>query len=294
MNSLQEIKNKMTENSVIIRYIGSQESCLIESTSDLVTSKSGNHGTEILDFSIKMSAHSAKSFCELINTYPEYIAEFISGAEDITSEEIESKNVQIKDKSEPFLFTIKSVLSPNSLVSWAKTRDFLNLDTEDRIDVERLINAVSQRAEGIEYTNRKLKARDYEIILSGKKSGDIILPVYPVNSISRIFVDSDKQFSDDTEIFDYEFDSESGILYIDNSICIEGKRNVKIIYNAGFKIIPEDLQLAVIECVAFLRKRFSGSNMIGFKSFDSQNGGSATYELTLPVNAQRVFRDYRK
>jgi len=183
-------------------------------------------------------------------------------------------------------------LDENALVTWEKTQSLLGLDASDQGKYESLINAASAIAN--KYTLRNLKARDYTHVLDGSGNKDLLLPQYPINSITSVHVDIDRDFNDETEITEYLHYDEEGILYYEEEFP-DIRQTVKVVYNAGFPAasIPEDIQMAVVEIVVWLAGRLNDSGVgIGIRQIEGPGGGTTEYEMTIPLAAQRKLEPY--
>ena len=186
-------------------------------------------------------------------------------------------------------------LGADALLDWAKLKEYFpDYDDADQAFGELPINSASRTANRI--SRRSLKARDYTTTLDGEGGGWIVLPEYPVNSITSLFVDVARLFGPSTEISSvfYTLDSESGRIYSDTPFpkCI---RCIKVIFNAGYvdAAVPEDLEYAVVEVVRWNWSRIRSAN-IGVRRMQNPDGIGTDFELTTPMNAQRVFEEYRR
>lgn len=176
-------------------------------------------------------------------------------------------------------------LDENALVTWETLQTLLNLDMEEQSRYEKLINAASAVAN--RYTRRKLKARDYTVILDGTGREELLLPEYPVNSVTNLFIDSSRGFGSETEVTDYlVYEDEAIIVY--ESLFPSLRKSVKVIYNAGYETVPEDLQIAAVEIIAWMASRMNDSGVgVGIRQIQTPGGGSTEYEMTIPLAAQR-------
>jgi len=185
-------------------------------------------------------------------------------------------------------------LNPNALVTWDFIKSLKNTfdDAEDLVIGEFLINSISQRVEHL--TKRFLPAADYTLTLAGTGRKEIILPNYPVNSITNLYIDSSRAFGAETEIAaaDYELEAKTGIIYLYNQTAPKERGVVKVVFNAGYATIPEDLQQAVFETFMWNIGRIRGQG-IGIES-QSAGGVSVKQALTIPSSAWTVFLDYRR
>ena len=273
-----------------------------DATAKTLTSKIGAGGAEAPDPNfgaagvIDLTAAAYDTLAELktsIDGYDDYICEIFYGDEDIVTENILDLEVQAKSTGAYVLFLITSVLASYALVSWEFVKEILELADELQTRCERLINAASTSANRI--TDRFLKAAAYSKTLDGNGKDSLLLSDYPVNSITELNIDTGRAFGASTEITDYLLYPETGLIRMDSAVFPAYSQCVKVVFNAGFSPVPDDLQLAVAEVVAYNLGRFGGKgNLIGVKNLQAQSMIVTSYELTIPVNAQRVFESYRR
>jgi len=100
-------------------------------------------------------------------------------------------------------------------------------------------------------------------------------------------------FGDETERTDFVLYGDPGVLALRSGIFPEGIQNVRVQYNGGMDPIEERLQFAAIEVVAWNLQRFRGAGGVGLRSAKVDDWDYA-YELTIPMNAQRIFESYRR
>ena len=185
------------------------------------------------------------------------------------------------------------MLNENALVSWETIKKFLTLDAGSKELVEYLINSASEEANTI--TGRLLKSRDLSLLLDGTDTKEIVLPQYPINSITGLWIDSNRIFGSETANADFILYKEEGIVSLDSSIFYEGQQNIKIDFNAGFDVVPSDLQTAIIEIVAWNRKRFAGNaHLIGIKTITDPGGINTAMEFIIPSRARWILERFKK
>ena len=153
------------------------------------------------------------------------------------------------------------------------------------------INAVSWQFNT--YTNRKLKARDITAQYDGDGSNTMVLPEYPVNSITSIHIDTDREFTSDTEVTDYVF-HENGLVTLDSNYFNTTVKANKIVYNAGYDTIPYDLVMACKDQVKWLFRRHR-NNQEGIHTETSLNGNTTVTETgEILTTSLEVLKRYRK
>lgn len=230
---------------------------------------------------------TAQEFIETINTLPEFSAELQEGYTFQVSS-IMIGTWDLSASAELGIYPL-SILSPYALMSWEQAKILINASEDERLNLETLINSVSLVAER-DYAKRPLKKRLITQIVDGNDSTMLDLDTYPVESI-QCWIDKNRLFGPGTE---------AEVLLYENIGLIKrpfgfpvGMKNVKLIYLAGYDPVPEDLVTACAESVAYLRGRLQ-QNGAGIRSMTAPNGINTTYELTFPMNAQRVFESYAK
>lgn len=154
-------------------------------------------------------------------------------------------------------------LNSNALVTLEELKPFMGIDIADTSKDTVLtiyINGVSNKIEKL--TGRKLMAADYIEKYPGTNSNELVLKHYPINSVTAITYVYEDQESIDINDYEYEIDSEEGILYKDNGWILEGfstymsrlinypQRHIKVEYNGGFTDVPPDLKLVCLEYIS--------------------------------------------
>jgi hypothetical protein len=188
-----------------------------------------------------------------------------------------------------------SVLDPNALTTYETVREMLARDESEQTLIEQLINAASAMAEGPWYANRILKARDLDVILDGTGRSLLQLPAYPIQAVTAVHVDPSRTFDANTEITNFVTLKNVGQLYRTAGWPLD-VQNVKVVFRAGLDPVPWDLQHAIVEVVNYNLSRLGGAGSRfgpGIKSMSGPDGLTTQYELTVPMNAQRVFESYR-
>jgi uncharacterized phiE125 gp8 family phage protein len=232
----------------------------------------------------------------VIDSYADYSAEIFYGDDDIDTGNILDAEVQAKDIWSYLLFSIDSVLdTENALISWEYAKAMLELDDDQQTKIERLINSASRSAN--QYTQRMLKARDYDVTLDAYGGKTLKLPEAPVNELTSVHVDTERNFGAETEVT-------SDILLYDKGGTIaystgfpDELQCVKVVYNAGYgygvEAVPEDIQIAILETVQWYRARLSGEG-IGVTAIQNPNGITTRFEADLPVSARRRLEYYMR
>lgn len=182
--------------------------------------------------------------------------------------------------------------STNALIGLAQVAAAIGSPSVDNDFVNDLINAASWCANTM--CDRKLKARDLTEYYDGDGDVVLLLQQRPVVSVTALYQDAGRTFGADTEIDsgDYELYSERGKIVLTGTVFIVGPRVIKITYNAGYAIVPHDLENAVLELVAYWYDHYK-SKRVGIKSI-AREGRSVTYRDDIPGHVKDVFWDYKK
>ncbi len=284
-----------------IEYTGAEASCLLvaDATGKTLSSSIGAAGAEAPDPAFgtagtidltEASADSLEELAGLIDEYADYSASILYG-DDIPTEAVLDQVVQAKGAPGYVLFSLTSVLSPYALTTWARVKEAqAHLKDSDQLFVERLINAATELGEGI--AGRRFKARSYQRDIDGTGRERLVLPDLPLVSVSAVYIDSLGVFGAETEISDVVLYLESGIVARRNGTFPLGRQNVRVVYEAGLDPVDERLQFAAIEVVAWNLQRFRGAGGVGLRSAKVDDW-DYSYEITIPLSAQRVFESYR-
>lgn len=180
----------------------------------------------------------------------------------------------------------------NSLTTLADVKTWCGVTVIDYDSIlEDLIDSVSWQFNS--FCNRKIKARDITGYYDGDGSDTLVTPEYPINSITHIYVDTDRDFTSDTEVTDYVYNDNGRIVLTDDSFTTTEQAN-KIEYNAGYSTIPYDLQVACKDQVKFLFRRHR-DNREGVSTESNLNGNVTMTEVgEMLTTVLEVVKRYRK
>jgi len=184
-----------------------------------------------------------------------------------------------------------------ALITWEElllTMDPNNeLDETDRAFGETLIEAISARANQI--TKRKLASRTYtEEVLDGEGGTMLVLPEYPVTTVTSLYIDTARTFGSDTlqtADDDYYLYSGSGKIFVPAGIPT-ARQCIQITYTAGLVTVPGNLKEAVVLAFAYIWKQRS-SRSLGTRSITA-DGVTTQYEIDIPMSAMRTFESFRR
>ena len=138
------------------------------------------------------------------------------------------------------------------LVSLAKLKSYLQItdNTNDTL----LSSLIDQASVFIEsYIGRKLEAQDYDVRMDGHGENEFLFSQYPVNGLTDFKYNTWSIWTpvwEDYSADDYFLDSETGIFSLTFGIH-KGIKNIRIVCNAGYEAIPEDLQRACMQIATY-------------------------------------------
>jgi hypothetical protein len=288
---------------VRVEYSGLAASCILTADPDAktLTALVGDAGSEAADTDLgplgvmSLEDLTVDELVAAIDAVDTYEALVVSGDSSVSAEAILEGEHQLVGQSAALVFQPESVLSVDALVTWSVVRQYLisggePLDDTERLYTEGLINAVSRRANAI--ADRQLRSRTATITLDGPGGTIVMLPEYPVTAVAEVRIDTGRVFgsasvlgSDDYEYYD------DGRLYVPAGVP-HSRRSVRVTYTAGYDPVPDDLQHAAIECVAYAWKRLR-SRAIGTSSITA-DGITTQFEIDIPMPAMRTFQSYRR
>jgi len=165
-----------------------------------------------------------------------------------------------------------------NLVSLGSVKSYLNISDNTEHDgfLKRLINVVSDFIQ-LNYIGRELTAKERTEYYDGKGKNQIHLKHYPIISITDIWDDPSRNYTDTYKKSsdDYVYYEDNGIIkLIAGGVFYDGIKNVKATYIAGYNSVPGDIQQATIELVA--RKYDQSRKGKGQLGIDSISAGDQT------------------
>ena len=135
----------------------------------------------------------------------------------------------------------------------------------------------------------------YTELHDGRNEDIIILHERPIISVTSVHDDVDRNFSAEHLIdpSDYYPDLKSGIIErTDGGVFYPNRRNVQVIYEAGYAVIPNGLETA---CVYLVAHWFRGRTTIGKKSKTIKDAGNVSYkDRDFPEDVIQLLTPFRK
>jgi len=195
-----------------------------------------------------------------------------------------------------------------ALTTLANLKAFLGISvsTNDTL-LENCIDRTTKLFE--QETRRKLKAREYtydsdsgdydsdNAVLNGNSRDRIALPQYPVNSITTLRI-NETAIDERSSIYGCGWvleDKAAGILTLVCYVFTGGLKNIELAFNAGFSVVPEDLENACIEQAAWaFRQSSPGGNLLGIANKALADGSISYMTKDLLPGVRKTLEWYKK
>lgn len=142
-------------------------------------------------------------------------------------------------------------------------------------------------------TKRKLLARDLTEYYDGDGGNILFAKQRPINSVASLHSDASRAFATASLIDsdDYEVYGDEGYIAVIGSGFAVGERVLKLVYNAGYTVVPLDLEQAALELAGFWYEKFK-SHRTGVKSVTI--GDMTTVYETFPEFVKMVAEEYTR
>jgi len=194
-------------------------------------------------------------------------------------------------------------LSQDALTDLAALKEYLALTNQEHDPLlERLIEAVSAQANA--YCDRRLMARDYSHLstsddydpdnapLSGSGYPELLLPQYPVISLSSLVVEG-REIAPASGGAGWVLDAGAGVVCLLDGVFPRGQHNVGLVYRAGFQAAPPDLAQAAIEQAATrFQESGAGHGRLGMSARTLADGSVSYHSGALLPQVKAVLDRY--
>jgi len=188
-------------------------------------------------------------------------------------------------------------LNANALATFAQAVALFGYQADEQNAVENLINIASARMEI--HCRRALAARDYVLLLEGTGCDTLILPEYPVNTVTRLSIDSLRTFGTESDVpaTGYSLRKGEGTirLYAGWFGAYQCPDCIHVEFNAGYAPTHPQLpvlQAACCEYVDWLKSRFANPGSIGKKGEYSADRVSVSYETEMPMHVRSALESF--
>ena len=159
--------------------------------------------------------------------------------------------------------------------------------------LDALINAASEAIETA--CGRQFNETAYTEYCDGDGKDRLVLRQRPVASITDIWDDQDRNFTDATKLDsdDYFLDGDAGIVILLDATFARGARNVQVVYTAGYSAVPT----GIVQACRMLVASWFHRGREGADGLDSRAIAEATQrfaEEPLPAPVRRIVQSYRE
>ena len=168
--------------------------------------------------------------------------------------------------------------------------------------IKRYVNVATGKVES--YCDRKFIARQYTEYQDGFANDRTLLDQWPASKPTELWIDPDSEFTDVTrklELTQYELEHSARgegigiVLTKDCRLFPRGRRNIKIVYTAGYADLdelPDEIEDACLWTMEFLYD-MRNDRRIG-TSIKSKNQENITYYQDLPEFVQKTLDQYKR
>jgi hypothetical protein len=157
-------------------------------------------------------------------------------------------------------------IQSNALVDLTLAKLYLKIPTletsQDDI-VTFWINTASDRIE--QETRRKLKEQSFTEFHHGRSSNIVMLKQFPIALVPfpQVFIDNSADFGAETEVDADSIrvaDDGNSLVLLDRKFP-NGYQNIKVVYTAGFSVVPSDIQNACLWMITWYHKAREGGDI---------------------------------
>ena len=143
-----------------------------------------------------------------------------------------------------------------ALTTHERVKEYLGIKSDDTTK-DFLLAELVERISAI-MAKRCHRTFEFEANLTEFYDGDglsreLVVRRYPIVSVTSLYDDPDRTYTSATLIAgtDYTVDNEWGIIRLDGFRFLKGLQNIKVVYDGGYKVVPQDLErAALILCAA--------------------------------------------
>lgn len=188
----------------------------------------------------------------------------------------------------------------------AEAKLYLRIPSGDTSEDEFLADVINSCTARIEKSlgQRQIKARDYVEDYDGRGTKILLLRQFPIISVSAVYIDSLRAFEEtsrvDADVI-ISSDEPGKITFgpgvpttggVAAAVFPYGTRNIRVLYRAGFEVIPDDLRLACqkFTAVEFNRSREGADGVLS----ESFGGRTISWINGVPEDIEHLIRNYRR
>lgn len=173
-------------------------------------------------------------------------------------------------------------LDDSALINLAELRRYIGAKAGDTSKDDLLTDCINE-ASGmiIDFCNRDFKSQDYVVYAHGRGNYILVLPQFPVTTVSEIKVvasdGSEENLLTGDDTIENTVDMEGSTITLRKGYFFpSGQRNIKVSYTAGYETIPYAITKACKEIATMIYKESKGGeDLLGVRS-ESKGVGAAS------------------
>lgn len=192
------------------------------------------------------------------------------------------------------------VLDTYALTTVANAKQHLNIpdaNTDQNDILTRFINSATAKIEA--YLDRKIKKREFTEFHDGRGNDRLLLRNWPADKPTQLWDDPSSLFTDTTyqrasTEYELELTGEGGIgvILMPGFRFRRGRRNIKVVYEAGYSSIPIWAEEAALWTVEFLYDMRS-DRRVGITS-KGKNNENTNFAGELPEFVRNLLEPYKR
>ena len=157
--------------------------------------------------------------------------------------------------------------------------------------IEDLITRITTLFEN--HIDKNIKSREYTEQYDGLGVSNLITDQYPIISIDSIHDDTTWEWGSDSTVgsTDYRIHTDKTHVILQTTL-VNGSQNVKIVYTAGYEVIPTDI---VQVCIEEVLRKYNHRRDFDVTARSIGDAGSVTYtEKGLLTGTKAVLDKYKR
>lgn len=178
-----------------------------------------------------------------------------------------------------------------ALTTLEKVKEFIGLkqpQTEADALLTRMIDAASAFIEN--WLERKVLRHSVVEYRDGNGKSELVLKEPDIRLISKVLVNG-RAIPESSDFHGYGYRWADWWLILQGDCFTHGRKNIQIEYEAGFDVVPSDIEQAVIDLVTL---RFKEKDRIGIQSKTLANETISFFIGELTPSARATLQQYKR
>lgn len=192
------------------------------------------------------------------------------------------------------------VIDPYALTTVENAKQHLNIPVanNDHNDIlTRFINSATAKIET--FLDRKVLKRAYTEFQDGRGNDRVLLRNWPADKPTELWIDQSSLFTDTANQLDlgeYELELSSdggiGVILLPGKRFTRGRRNIKLVYEAGYSTVPMWAEEAALWTVEFFYD-MRGDRRVGVSS-KGKNAETTAFRSDLPEFVMNMLEPHKR